>query len=204
MLRFTVNRMFLAVILMMMATVFAFLIVAAFPGNVAALIAELLGGFVSQDVVDKVAEEYRLNDPLVSRYGYWLADVLNGNLGRSFRTGEEVTTELAVLLVGGGLVNAFLSDLRSPEVRRRPRDGHRGGRSLGFLEVRYHGFLEASSIARYGGLRSSTSPFPKFFLAAMLMVVTCSAWCSTLSPPSGSAGRSPAILPCNRHRGRAG
>ena len=112
MLRYTVNRVFTAAILMVMASVFAFLIVAAFPGNVAALIAELLGGFVSQDVVDRVAEEYRLNDPLIARYGYWVADVLNGNLGRSFRSGELVTVELVerlrptfTLLLGGSIVD---------------------------------------------------------------------------------------------------
>ena len=157
MLRFTAHRLFLAVILMMMATVFAFLIVAAFPGNVAALIAELLGGFVSQDVVDKVAEEYRLNDPLVSRYGYWLADVLNGNLGRSFRTGEEVTTELMerirptfVLLVGGSIVTLIVAV------------------TLGFLGALWPGGFIDRAIR---GIAIVNISIPKFFLAAMLIYV---------------------------------
>ena len=157
MLRYTVNRMFTAAILMAMASVFAFLIVAAFPGNVAALIAELLGGFVSQDVVDKVAEEYRLNDPLIARYGYWLADVLNGNLGRSFRSGEEVTVELLerlrptfTLLLGGSIVTLVVAV------------------SLGFLGALWPGGFIDRAIRAIAVVNIS---IPKFFLAAMLIYV---------------------------------
>lgn len=157
MLRYTVHRTFTAAILMMMASVFAFLIVAAFPGNVAALIAELLGGFVSQDVVDKVAEEYRLNDPLVARYGYWVADVLNGNLGRSFRTGEEVTVELLerlrptfALLLGGSIVTLVVAV------------------SLGFLGALWPGGFIDRAIRAIAVVNIS---IPKFFLAAMLIYV---------------------------------
>lgn len=157
MLRYTVNRVFTAAILMVMASVFAFLIVAAFPGNVAALIAELLGGFVSQDVVDKVAEEYRLNDPLIARYGYWVADVLNGNLGRSFRSGEEVTVELLerlrptfTLLLGGSIVTLVVAV------------------SLGFLGALWPGGFIDRAIRTIAVVNIS---IPKFFLAAMLIYV---------------------------------
>ena len=157
MLRYTVNRVFTAAILMVMASVFAFLIVAAFPGNVAALIAELLGGFVSQDVVDRVAEEYRLNDPLIARYGYWVADVLNGNLGRSFRTGEEVTVELLerlrptfTLLLGGSIVTLVVAV------------------SLGFLGALWPGGFIDRAIRAIAVVNIS---IPKFFLAAMLIYV---------------------------------
>ena len=157
MLRYTVNRVFTAAILMVMASVFAFRIVAAFPGNVAALIAELLGGFVSQDVVDKVAEEYRLNDPLIARYGYWVADVLNGNLGRSFRSGEEVTVELLerlrptfALLLGGSIVTLVVAV------------------SLGFLGALWPGGFIDRAIRAIAVVNIS---IPKFFLAAMLIYV---------------------------------
>ena len=157
MLRYTANRVFTAAILMVMASVFAFLIVAAFPGNVAALIAELLGGFVSQDVVDKVAEEYRLNDPLIARYGYWVADVLNGNLGRSFRSGEEVTVELLerlrptfALLLGGSIVTLVVAV------------------SLGFLGALWPGGFIDRAIRAIAVVNIS---IPKFFLAAMLIYV---------------------------------
>ena len=157
MLRYTVNRVFTAAILMVMASVFAFLIVAAFPGNVAALIAELLGGFVSQDVVDKVAEEYRLNDPLIARYGYWVADVLNGDLGRSFRSGEEVTVELLerlrptfTLLLGGSIVTLVVAV------------------ALGFLGALWPGGFIDRAIRAIAVVNIS---IPKFFLAAMLIYV---------------------------------
>ncbi|TIP36233.1 MAG: ABC transporter permease, partial [Mesorhizobium sp.] len=105
------NRAMSALVLVVIASVFSFILVAAFPGNVAALIAELRGGFVSQAVVDKVAEEYRLHDPLLYRYGYWVADVMHGDLGKSLRTGEEVSKAIEkrleptlVMIAGGGIV----------------------------------------------------------------------------------------------------
>ena len=141
----------------MIASVFSFLIVAAFPGNVAALIAELRGGFVSQSIVDQVAEEYRLNDPLIARYGYWLADVLGGNLGRSLRTGEDISVELAtrlrptaVLMAGGGLVALTVAV------------------TLGFLGAFWPGGAIDRTIRAIAIINIS---IPKFFLAAVLIYV---------------------------------
>ena len=155
MLRFVVNRAFSAVILMFIASVFSFLLIAAFPGNVAALIAELRGGFVSQDVVDKVAEEYHLNDPLIVRYGYWLADVAQGNFGRSLRTGEEVATAFGkrlqptmVLILGGGLVTLFVALV------------------LGFTGALWPGGIVDRVIR---GIALVNISIPKFFLAALLI-----------------------------------
>ena len=94
MLKVAINRGMSAAVLIVIASVFSFIIIAAFPGNVAALIAELRGGFVSHEVVEKVAEEYGLNDPLPVRYLAWVGDVLQGDFGQSLRTGEEVAAAL--------------------------------------------------------------------------------------------------------------
>lgn len=180
MLRFIVNRAFSAVILMVIASVFSFLLIAAFPGNVAALIAELRGGFVSQAVVDQVAAEYRLNDPLIVRYGFWLGDVLQGNLGRSLRTGEEVTTALGkrlqptmVLVLGGGLVTMIVALV------------------LGFTGALWPGGIVDRAIRAIAIVNIS---IPKFFLAAMLIYAF--GVVLNILPTFGFRGPESWILPC--------
>jgi peptide/nickel transport system permease protein len=155
MLRIAMNRAVSALVLIIIASVFSFILIAAFPGNVAALIAELRGGFVSQDVVDKVAEEYRLNDPLIFRYGYWVADVAQGDFGKSLRTGEDVTTAIAnrleptlVIIAGGGLVMLVV------------------GLVLSFCGAMWPGGLLDRFIRAFAVVNVSV---PKFFLAAMLI-----------------------------------
>jgi peptide/nickel transport system permease protein len=144
-----------AVILVGIASVFSFVLIAAFPGNVAALVAELRGGFVAQEVVDRVAEEYRLNDPLPSRYVHWLGDVVRGDFGTSLRTGEPVTEALAqrveptlVLIAGGSLVTICV------------------GVGLSFIGAMWPNgpvdrFIRALAVVNVS--------IPKFFLATMLI-----------------------------------
>ncbi|TGU93207.1 ABC transporter permease [Mesorhizobium sp. M00.F.Ca.ET.151.01.1.1] len=155
MLRIALSRAMSALVLIVIASVFSFILIAAFPGNVAALIAELRGGFVSQAVVDKVAEEYRLHDPLLYRYGYWVADVMHGDLGKSLRTGEEVSTAIEkrleptlVMIAGGGIVMLVVGLLLSFCGAMWP-----GGMIDRFIRV-----LAVVNIS-----------IPKFFLAAMLI-----------------------------------
>ncbi len=155
MLRIVFNRSMSAAILIVIASIFSFILIAAFPGNVAALIAELRGGFVSQEVVDQVAKEYHLDRPLIFRYGYWLSDVVRGDLGKSLRTGEEVSAALtkrleptAVLIAGGGCVTMIVALV------------------LGFAGAMWPGgfvdrFIRALAIINIS--------IPKFFLAAMLI-----------------------------------
>ena len=155
MLRVAANRAMSAVVLIFIASIFSFILIAAFPGNVAALIAELRGGFVSQEVVDQVAEEYRLNDPLPLRYVHWLGDVLQGDFGKSLRTGEEVTAALTkrleptlVLIAGGGLVTLIV------------------GFVLSFCGAMWPNGIVDRLIRAIAVVNVS---IPKFFLAAMLI-----------------------------------
>jgi peptide/nickel transport system permease protein len=155
MLRIALNRAMSALVLIVIASVFSFILIAAFPGNVAALIAELRGGFVSQSVVDKVAEEYRLNDPLIFRYGYWVADVAQGDFGKSLRTGEDVSAAIGkrleptlVMIGGGGIVMLVV------------------GLILSFCGAMWPGGLVDKFIRALAVVNISV---PKFFLAAMLI-----------------------------------
>lgn len=157
MLRLVLRRAMSAVILIGIASVFSFVLIAAFPGNVAALIAELRGGFVSQDVVDRVAEEYGLNDPLPQRYVQWLGNVAQGDFGSSLRTGQPVTEALVerleptlVLIAGGGLVTLIV------------------GVTLSFLGALWPNGVVDRVIRALAILNVS---IPKFFLATMLIYV---------------------------------
>ncbi|MDP3342368.1 ABC transporter permease [Frigidibacter sp.] len=180
MLRITLNRAVSAAVLIIIASIFSFVIIAAFPGNVAALIAEMRGGFVSQEVVDRVAVEYRLNDPLVLRYFHWLGDVMQGDLGSSLRTGESVSTALAqrlqptlVLVLGGSLVTLIV------------------GTSLGLAGAMWPNGLIDRTIRAFAVFNVS---MPKFFLAAMLIYVFGVQM--QLLPTFGFRGPASWILPC--------
>jgi peptide/nickel transport system permease protein len=47
-----------------------------------------------REFVEQVREEWGLNDPLIVRYGRWLGDAVQGDLGRSLVTGQPVTDEI--------------------------------------------------------------------------------------------------------------
>ena len=48
-----------------------------------------------RELVEQVREEWGLNDPMLVRYGRWLGDAVQGDLGRSFVTGRPVMDEIA-------------------------------------------------------------------------------------------------------------
>ena len=47
-----------------------------------------------REFVEQIREEWGLNDPLIVRYGRWLGDAVQGDLGRSLVTGQPVTDEI--------------------------------------------------------------------------------------------------------------
>lgn len=58
------------------------------PGDPAEVIA---GEQASQEQVEKVRSEIHLDKPVPIRYGYWLADAVQGDLGVSYRTSQPVS-----------------------------------------------------------------------------------------------------------------
>ncbi len=83
-----------------------FLLTSLLPGDPAV---QILGADAANDPdsLQVVREELRLDDPLLERYGAWLSDVATGDLGRSFRTDQQVADaireRLPVTLEVGGL-----------------------------------------------------------------------------------------------------
>ena len=68
-------------------TLLTFLIASLLPGDLAST---MLGDQATPEKVAALRAQMGLDRPIWERYGIWLWDVLQGNLGRSFRTGETV------------------------------------------------------------------------------------------------------------------
>lgn len=111
------RRLLLACLLIAAASALTFALVAAAPGNVAALIAERAAGAgADAQMIERIGNELGLNDPLPVRYGRWLVNALAGDFGISLRTGKPIAQEFAAripmtaaLLAGGGILAFFLS-----------------------------------------------------------------------------------------------
>ena len=68
-------------------TLLTFLVASLLPGDLASTI---LGDQATPEKVAALRAQMGLDLPIWQRYGIWLWDVLHGDLGRSFRTGETV------------------------------------------------------------------------------------------------------------------
>ncbi|MER9064315.1 ABC transporter permease [Mesorhizobium sp. M0698] len=156
--RTILRRMLLACLLILAASALTFALVAAAPGNVAALIAERAAGpGADAQMIAKIGNELGLYDPLPIRYGRWLSGALAGDFGISLRTGKPISSEFAAripmtaaLLAGGGIF-AFIFSIAL---------GIAGAVSNGGVMDR---FLHAFSL-----IGAST---PNFFVAALLVIV---------------------------------
>ena len=111
------RRIALAMLLMLAATALTFALVAAAPGNVAALIAERAAGAGADgEMIKRIADELGLNDPLPVRYFNWLGGALTGDFGISLRTGKPISQEFSeripvtlALMAGGGFIAFFMA-----------------------------------------------------------------------------------------------
>jgi peptide/nickel transport system permease protein len=73
-------------------TIIAFSLIHIAPGDPAR---NMLGQHASQQEIDEIRTKYGLDKPLYVQYFIWLGDVLQGNLGRSILSHEQVTIEIA-------------------------------------------------------------------------------------------------------------
>lgn len=86
--------LFLPFALLIVATL-AFLLVNVLPGNPAGVVA---GPAASDEQIKVIEERLGLDDPLAERYTSYLGDLAGGDLGRSFYTDREITTEIGRFL----------------------------------------------------------------------------------------------------------
>ena len=156
--RILLRRIVLALLLMLGATALTFALVAAAPGNVAALIAERAAGAgADAAMIKRIGDDLGLNDPLPMRYLHWLGNALTGDLGISLRTGKPIAQEFAeripvtmALMTGGGVLVFF------------------GSLGFGIAGAVSNGGIVDRLLHGVALIGAST---PNFFVAAVLVII---------------------------------
>ncbi|UPT85319.1 ABC transporter permease [Bradyrhizobium barranii subsp. apii] len=92
MLNFVVRRLLAILPVLLAVSLLTFLIAALLPGDLAYVI---LGDQATPENVAALCRDMGLDQPLWWRYLSWLGHVLQGDLGRSFRTGQTVLQAVA-------------------------------------------------------------------------------------------------------------
>ncbi|MGH2551959.1 MAG: ABC transporter permease [Thermomicrobiales bacterium] len=85
-----VIRLLTLIPLMFLISSIVFFMVRFVPGDPARI---MVGGQrISQANLENIRHQYRLDRPLLVQYGYWVKDLAEGNLGRSYKQRSEVRT----------------------------------------------------------------------------------------------------------------
>ena len=140
-------------LLVLLVSALTFVLVSLTPGDPARTI---LGQSATQEQYEALRLQMGLDEPLLTRYGGWLADALHGDLGASLFSGEPVTSLIGqrlgvtlTLIVGGVLVAGLL------------------GVALGVVSARSRGVLaRVVDVASLVG-----SAIPPFWLGLVLSAV---------------------------------
>jgi peptide/nickel transport system permease protein len=83
------RRVLIAIPTLFLVSLFVFALQRALPGDPFLVIA---GEERDPEVIARLREIYRMDDPIVVQFFAWLGQVLQGDFGRSLRTGEPVLT----------------------------------------------------------------------------------------------------------------
>lgn len=92
--KYIVKRLLYLFVVMLGVSILTFSISQLTPGDPAELLLRESGVEPTREAVEAMREHLGLNDPLVVRYGKWLWAVLQGDFGKSFRTGQPVFEEI--------------------------------------------------------------------------------------------------------------
>ena len=133
MIRYTLTRLALLVVGLVVASVIIFLTLRVLPGDVAQLIS---GTNSTPEQLEAVRDRLGLDLPLPLQYGEWIAGVLRGDLGTSLANGTPVATEIAlkaqVTLPLGALALTIALLVSGPlGVLSAVRRGRAGGTGIG-------------------------------------------------------------------------
>ena len=90
--RYLLKRLAAIIPTLFLVSVMIFALQQLLPGDPALVIA---GEDRDESVVQHLRAKFHLDEPLPVRYGYWMADVLRGNLGESVRIQKPVTELIA-------------------------------------------------------------------------------------------------------------
>jgi peptide/nickel transport system permease protein len=102
---FIVRRALMAIIVVFIVSLIVFFLLQLVPGGDPAR--AMLGLDAGQQQVDALRQEMWLDRPIIIQYGHWLGNVFHGDLGKSLRYRQDVTT-----LIGQRLpITLYLSSL---------------------------------------------------------------------------------------------
>ena len=79
---YVLRRFLISIPLLLAISLVTFLFMQLAPGDM--LAAYKQDPQMPREIIDKLEEEFHLNDPVLVQYGYWLGNLLRGNLGIAF------------------------------------------------------------------------------------------------------------------------
>jgi peptide/nickel transport system permease protein len=128
---YVAKRLGIAVVTLLGMSVLIFVLMRLAPGNITDIIFES-AGYVDEADRARLAAELGIDKPVVVQYGRWLADLLRGDLGKSYRYDLPawdvikprlpVTLELAALALGFSILLGVPTGVISAVRRGRPLD----------------------------------------------------------------------------------
>jgi len=89
--QYILQRLLLAIIVVLGVTFVVFMIVQIVPGDPARIV---LGPYASDEAVQGLRERLGLNRPFFEQYGSWLLGIIQGDFGQSLLNGQEVAPQL--------------------------------------------------------------------------------------------------------------
>jgi peptide/nickel transport system permease protein/oligopeptide transport system permease protein len=88
---FILRRLLLAIPTLFGVLVVAFLLLYVAPGDP---VEAMVGERADSATIARLREQLRLDDPLVTRFGHYVGDVVTGDLGRSYITNRPITQDI--------------------------------------------------------------------------------------------------------------
>ena len=85
------TRLLRLVAVLIAVTAASYSMVSLLPGDT---VSAVLGANSTQEAREEARAQLRLDDPLPVRYGHWVADALQGDLGRSYKTKQDISEAL--------------------------------------------------------------------------------------------------------------
>ena len=173
---FIVRRLLLAIPTLFGVLVVAFLLLYVAPGDP---VTAMIGERADPETIARLRAELHLDDPLPVRFGHYAADVLRGDLGRSYITDQPISREIAerfpktLQLAVAAMILATIV-----------------GMSLGVLSARHPG----GWVDRFAlGIAYLGISFPVYWVGLLLILLFAVAlrW----FPPSGYGGFAFLVLP---------
>ena len=97
---YVIRRLIGVVVVIFLLSFISFMLVNAFPGSTAErLLAEgAQGAALTEESIEQYNRQLGLDKPVFERYGTWLWNAVQGDLGRSFATSESVVDEIGLRL----------------------------------------------------------------------------------------------------------